>query len=120
MKMAPVAGKTDSAGRYRFADLAPGTYKVTILSGATVRGFMDGVRVSGSKRLDFDIRPVTAGQPAKKAKHYVYVSDQTGTHIGGHWVEVNDSAPANDQRVDKMSPQALQRLQSRESNPFGN
>lgn len=120
MKMAPVVGKTDDAGRYRFANLEAGTYKVTVLSGTTVRGFIDGVRVNGTKRLDFDIKQASTGKPAKKAKHYVYVSDQTGTHIGGHWVEVPDNGGmADDQRVDTMSAHELQQIQNRTGNAMG-
>jgi len=54
-----------------------------------------------------------AGQP-KKAKHLVWVPNETGTHLGGHWVEVDDSG-AGAERVEKKSGAALQNMQRNSS-----
>ncbi len=109
-KAAPVLTKTDGSGKYRFTNVSRGVYRVTVLSGKVVRGFIDGIQVNGTKRIDFDIKPTGA----KKAKHLVYVPAQTGSHIGGGWVEFDDdnATATGDQRVKKMSGDQLRRLQT--------
>ena len=107
--------KTDTSGRYRFSNLGVGKYRVTVLSGSQVQGFIDNVNTSTSKaaKVDFDIKGGVAGQP-KKAKHLVWVPNETGTHLGGHWVEVDDSG-AGAERVEKKSGAALQNMQRNSS-----
>jgi hypothetical protein len=87
----PLLTKTDASGKYRFSNLNPGVYKVTILSGSKVLGINEAVRVNGTRKLDFDLRPATAAKPAKH-KHYIWVPSNTGSHIGGNWIEVNEFA----------------------------
>ncbi|HEY2101914.1 MAG TPA: carboxypeptidase-like regulatory domain-containing protein [Chthoniobacterales bacterium] len=103
--------KTDNSGRYRFSNVGVGKYRVTVLSGSQVQGFMDNVNTSTSKaaKVDFDIKGGAAGQP-KKAKHLVWVPSETGTHLGGHWVEEDDTG-VNPERVEKKSGAALQNMQ---------
>src|SRR5205823_216731 len=116
-KIAPVVVKTDSSGKYRFPNVPQGVYKVTVLSGSAIQGFVDNVRTgAGMRRVDFDIKPAMAGK-AKTAKHLVWVPEATGSHLGGHWVEVDDSgAAAGSERVEKKSGQALRSLQSHDGN----
>jgi hypothetical protein len=102
--------KTDTSGRYRFANVGVGKYRVTILSGSQVQGFIDNVNTSNSKaaKVDFDIKGAVAGQ-AKKTKHLVWVPNETGTHLGGHWVEEDNASGS--ERVEKKSGAALQNMQ---------
>lgn len=108
-KAAPATVKTDSAGNFRFANVARGTYKVTVLAGNAVQGFIDNVQggSANAKRVDFDLKPNAAaagGPPTKKAKHLVWVPESTGSHIGGHWVEVDDSGnQSGSERVEQKS-----------------
>lgn len=110
-KAAPVLVKTDANGNYQFANVTRGVYKVTVLSGSAIQGFIDGVQAGpNTRRVDFDIKPAAAGQTTKKAKHLVWVPESTGTHIGGHWVEVDDSGPGADaDHVDQKSANAVNR-----------
>jgi hypothetical protein len=104
--------KTDTSGRYQFSKLSVGKYRITVLSGSQVQGFIDNVNTSTSKarKVDFDIKGRVAGQP-KKAKHLVWVPNGTGTHIGGRWVEVDDGGNAEPDalNVKKVSGQELER-----------
>jgi Carboxypeptidase regulatory-like domain len=102
--------KTDTSGRYRFSNVGMGKYRVTVLSGSQVQGFIDSVNTSASKaaKVDFDIKGGAAGQP-KKAKHLVWVPNETGTHLGGHWVAEDNAAGT--ERVEKKSGAALQNMQ---------
>lgn len=103
--------KTDTSGHYRFSKLGVGKYRVTVLSGSKVQGFIDNVTTSTNKaaKVDFDIKGGAAGGP-KKATHLVWVPNETGTHLGGHWVEENDSGTGAE-RVEKKSGAALQNMQ---------
>ena len=103
--------KTDTSGRYQFANLGVAKYRVTVLWGSKVQGFIDNVNTTTSKaaRVDFDLKGGAAGQP-KKAKHLVWVPSETGSNLGGRWVEEDDSAGS--ERVEKKSGEALQRMQS--------
>jgi len=103
--------KTDTAGRYRFNSVADGIYRVTVMSGNRILGFIEGVKPAAptAKRVEFDIKPAAAGQPAKKAKHMVWVPAQTGSNMGGRWVEDGDDANAD--HVEKKSGNAIRKYQ---------
>ena len=106
--------KTDTSGHYRFSNLGVGKYRVTVLSGSQVQGFIDNVNTSTSKaaKVDFDIKGGAAGQP-KKARHLVWVPSETGSNLGGRWVEEADSSGT--QRVEKKSGTAMRNLQNNAS-----
>jgi hypothetical protein len=104
--------KSDASGRYRFTNLNVAKYRVTVLSGSQTLGFIDNVNTTSSKtaRVDFDIKGGAAGQP-KKAKHLVWVPAETGSNLGGRWVEENDSS-AGTQRVEKKNGTAMRNIQN--------
>ena len=111
--------KTDRKGNYGFNGLASGSYKLTALVN-NVPTSIDNVktRPNGVVRVDFDIKPTAAKAAGKKPKHMVWMPAQTGTHIGGRWVEVEDgSTVLGTERVDKASAEAFRRLQGTQSNP---
>lgn len=114
------ATKTDKGGHYSFANLTSGSYKVTVMSAGLIKAFMDGVAPASPKRLDFDLKLAAAGKPAKKARHLVWVPAETGTNIGGRWVEEDDANIPSADRVGKMSGEGLRRIQDRSANPPGN
>jgi uncharacterized surface anchored protein len=103
--------KTNTSGRYEFSALGVGKYRVTVLSGSQVQGYMDNINTSTTKaaKVDFDIRGGAAGQP-KKTKHLVWVPSETGTNLGGRWVEEDNST--GNERVDKQSGESLRRIQN--------
>ena len=111
--------KTDQKGNYVFNGLASGTYKLT----AWVNDVPTSIgnvkpRPEGAVRVDFDIKPTAAKAVGKKAKHLVWMPSDTGTHMGGRWVEVDDgSTVPGIEHLDKASGEALRKLQSTQTNP---
>ena len=111
--------KTDGAGRYRFSNVADASYRVTVMNGNQILGFIEGVRPAtpAAKRVEFDIRKAAAGQTAKKAKHLVWVPSATGSHMGGKWVEDGDDA--NSDNVKKVNGNEIKKYQQDFRRPDG-
>jgi hypothetical protein len=110
--------KTDANGRYVSSGLAAGVYRVTLVVNGAVKASIMNTKTKADQatQLNFDLKPVSASQasaPAKKGKHMVWVPSQTGSHIGGRWVEVdeNGSTDAGALNVKRGSAEALRREQ---------
>jgi hypothetical protein len=91
--------KTDRNGRYVSDGLAAGVYRVTLVVNGAVKASIANTKTKAdqSTQLNFDLKPAPAAQAAagtKNGKHKVWVPNNTGTHIGGRWVEVDDSGSA--------------------------
>src|SRR5215468_6173617 len=91
--------KTDAKGRYISQGLQPGVYRVSLVVNGAVKASIMNTQTKADQRtqLNFDLKPVSASQAsagAKTGKHMVWVPSDTGSHIGGRWVEVNDSGNA--------------------------
>ncbi len=90
--------KTDANGRYVSDGLVAGVYRVTLVVNGAVKASITNTKTKAdqSTQLNFDLKPVSASQPSAAAKsgkkHMVWVPSQTGSHIGGRWVEVDDGA----------------------------
>ncbi len=80
--------KTDPKGRYISQGLQPGVYRVTLLVSGVVKASIMNTQTKANQptQLNFD---------AKGGKHMVWVPSRTGSHIGGNWVEVDDSGKAH-------------------------
>jgi hypothetical protein len=122
-KMAPMMVKTNWRGHLSATNLEVGTYKLT----ATVAGGVQSSQVVKTQAqkpslVTFDLEK-TPAVASKGKKKMVYVPAQTGTRVGGGWVQVNDDGtPAstpNGQNVDTFSGNALQRVQSLAPAPVG-
>src|SRR5437773_494684 len=90
--------KTDPKGRYISQGLQPGVYRVTLLVNGTVKASIMNTQTKANQptQLNFDFKPPSqAGNIAKGGKHMVWVPSRTGSHIGGNWVEVDDSGNAH-------------------------
>ena len=103
---------SDSQGRAAFRDLAPGTYKITAFESRTNSAGAKLARVSPKQVSTLTLglaKLVTASNPAQKHKRYVYVSEETGTHIGGgRWVEIDDDVRGTGaSAVDKQDASTL-------------
>jgi hypothetical protein len=86
--------KTDGNGRYACPDLPAGDYQVTLLVGGAVKASISNstVRTGKATALNFELKSANAAKaPQKPHTHMVYVPTETGTHLGGRWVEVNDN-----------------------------
>jgi hypothetical protein len=81
--------KTDVRGQYRFRNVVPGTYKVSVSSATVVQRLTD-VKIDGNKRVDLQISPVNSATRTK-GKHLVRIPPPTGTNIGSRWKEMDDT-----------------------------
>jgi hypothetical protein len=87
--------KTDAAGHYTADGLPAGIYKaILVVNGAVKASILNASTQSGKHtQLNFELTPKT-----KFVKtHKVWISPDTGTHIGGgQWVDVDDNGnPVN-------------------------
>jgi len=115
--------KTDGSGRYVSDGLAAGVYRVTLVVNGAVKASIMNTKTKADQRtqLNFDLKPVSASQasaPAKKGKHMVWVPNNTGTHIGGRWVQVPDGATEpGTLNVKRASAEELRREALSRGNP---
>ena len=110
--------KTDANGRYVSGALPAGTYRVTLLLNGATKASIMNTQTSADRptQLNFDLKPVAASQAsssAKSGKHLVWVPSNTGSHIGGRWVEVDEAGNADTGalNVKRGSAEALHRQQ---------
>ena len=110
--------KTDGKGQYVSDGLAAGVYRVTLIVNGTVKASIMNTQAKANQptQLNFDLKPASASKAsaaAKNGKHTVWVPSNTGSHIGGRWVEVdeNDSSDTGALNVKRGSAEALHREQ---------
>jgi Carboxypeptidase regulatory-like domain len=118
--------KTDANGRYVSDGLAVGVYRVTLAVNGAVKASITNTKTKADQptQLNFDLKPVAASQAAagaKTGKHKVWVPNNTGTHIGGRWVEVPDgAAEPGTLNVKRASAEELHRESLSRGNPNPN
>jgi len=110
--------KTDAQGRYISQGLQPGVYRVSLVVNGAVKAAVGNTKAKSDQatQLNFDLKPVAASQASaagKSGKHMVWVPSNTGSHIGGSWVEVDESgnAGAGGLNVKRGSAEALRQQQ---------
>jgi len=110
--------KTDANGRYISDGLTPSVYRVTLVVNGAVKASIMNTKTKADQRtqLNFDLKPVAASQASaagKSGKHMVWVPASTGSHIGGSWVEVDESgnAGAGTLNVKRGNAEALRQQQ---------
>ena len=82
--------KTDVRGQYRFRNVAPAIYKVSVSSANVGQRLIADVKVDGNKRVDLKIS--SANSAARTTgTHLVRIPPPTGTNIGGRWKEVDNT-----------------------------
>jgi carboxypeptidase family protein len=105
--------KTDAKGQYVCNGLAEGTFRVTlVVNGAVKATYNAATKLGETTQLNFALK-VEAGAKAK-ATHMVYMPAETGSHLGGRWVEVDENgnaATAGADNVKKSSGEALGAMQ---------
>src|ERR1700693_1107120 len=112
--------KTDARGHYIYGGLNPGTaYRVTLLINDAAKASINNVLAkAGSTQLNFDLKTSSVSgnrMVTKNGKHYVYIPDETGTHLGGRWVEVDENGQADSlggNNAERANSEALRRMQS--------
>jgi hypothetical protein len=95
--------KTDATGHYAYGGVTVGaTYQVSLLVKGTVKASISNVqikKVGAPTQLNFNLQKnsgvqTAANAPVKKKTHTVWVPPDTGSNLGGRWVEVDDSGAA--------------------------
>ncbi len=91
--------KADTSARYISDPLPAGTYRVTLIVNGAVTASINNTKTKLGKptQLNFELKPTSAPQASasvNKAKHMVWVPSNTGTHLGGRWVEVDSTSNA--------------------------
>jgi hypothetical protein len=116
--------KTDAKGRYISAGLPAGVYRVTLAVNGAVKAPITNTKTKADQttQLNFDLKPIPAAQASagqKKGKHMVWVPSNTGSHIGGRWVEVDDGAKTEPGNLNVVhpDPQQLQQQIRSAGNP---
>ena len=112
--------RSDASGHYTYDGLAPGvTYRVTLLINGAVKASINNVLAkAGSTTLNFDLKTSSVSGNrvvTKNGKHYVYIPAETGSHLGGRWVEVDENGQADStsvNNVERAGSEALRRMQS--------
>ena len=87
--------RTDSEGNYGCSKLPLTDYEVVLFVNGQVKASINNTKVSSGKptQLDFKLTgKVAANNTGKKHTHMVYVPQETGSNLSGHWVEVDDSS----------------------------
>ena len=107
--------KTDAKGNYNCPGLTEGTYKVTLVVNGAIKAQIKNAsaKLGESTKLNFDLKAETGAKA--KATHMVYMPSETGSHLGGRWVEVDDKGNlvggVNADNVQKGGSAALQEMQ---------
>jgi hypothetical protein len=113
--------KTDASGHYISDALPAGIYRVTLIVNGAVKASINNTKtkLGAPTELNFDLKPASASQASasgKKGKSYVWVPPTTGSHLGGRWVEVDDTGNVSGMgahsmnRVDAATGKALQTM----------
>ena len=124
-KAAPVMAKTDAKGHFAATVLEVGTYRLT----ATLPGGIlsaQVVKADAKKRMfvTFDMKPAAAKTVAAVGKkRYIWVPTTTGTHMLGHYEEIDDNsathARTTGQNVEYMSGRDLEGWERMHNTPNG-
>src|SRR6267378_3097471 len=90
----------DAQGRYISQGLQPGVYRVSLVVNGAVKASISNTKAKPDQStvLNFDLKPAATGQAStqqKSGKHMVWIPAETGSHMGGRWVEVDDNAASN-------------------------
>jgi Carboxypeptidase regulatory-like domain len=117
--------RTDFDGHYGVSKLPVTGYRVVLFVNGQIKASINNTNVFSDKptQLDFALTGKMAANTPKKYTHMVYVPAETGSHLGGHWVEVDDApgsstAATQTNRIDHASGAALRQLTGR-TNPVG-
>jgi uncharacterized surface anchored protein len=109
--------KTDAKGHYVSDPLSAGDYRVTLLVNGATKASIGNTTVKAGEatKLNFSLAATGAQKSTKKGTHMVYVPGETGSHISGRWVEVDDNAVTNTAGADnvkKVDGSAISKMQA--------
>lgn len=109
--------RSDSNGQYGVSGLPVTDYEVVLFVNGQIKASLTNQKVFGNKptQLDFKLTGQLASNNQKKHTHMVYVPAETGSHLSGRWVEVDDQSgagAASATGVKTLSGEALRRMQT--------
>ena|SRR5438477_4600668 len=109
--------RTDSHGHYGIDRLAVTDYEVVLFVNRQIKASLNNIKVFGDKptQQNFALTGQYAANAQKKHTHMVYVPADTGSNLGGRWVEVDDNGNANTasaNNLQKANGSAIQSLQN--------
>ena len=117
--------RTDATGNYGVGNLPLTDYEVVLFVGGQIKASINNTKALNGKptQLDFKLTgQYAADTTAKKHTHMVYMPSETGSHLGGRWVEVDDqTGPAADgSKVKRLSGEAVRKMQGPGTTGGGN
>ena len=106
--------RTDSNGNYGVSKLPVTDYEVVLFVNGQIKASINNTKVFSDKptQLDFKLTGQFAANQKSKHTHMVYVPMETGSNLGGHWVEVDDQAGAPASNLEHLSASAVRQMQS--------
>src|ERR1044072_6977115 len=112
--------RTDAGGNYGCSKLPATDYEVVLFVSGKAKASINNAKLAADKptQLDFKLTGTyaAAGQQKKKT-HMVYVPAETGSHLSGHWVEVDDqTGPAATSTMGNLQRGNGQMIRSFQSN----
>ncbi len=114
---APVTIQTSTKGDYASSALPVGTYKISVLENGKVKSYVI-VKTSGQPaRVDFNLK----SSGTNGVKHFVLVSNGTGSRIPPQWVEADAQGTpiAGGLSMDVASAALAQDMLRRQTNNSG-
>jgi hypothetical protein len=111
----PVVVKTDSRGRFAVNSVAEGSYTMTAVVAGGLTSPAQAVKARKDRPVivNFDLRGPVKDANGKPKKQYVWMPDETGSHLGGRYVEVDQANDApNTPNSKKATGKVLQRIQN--------
>jgi len=88
--------RTDSNGQYGVSNLPVTDYEVVLFVSGQIKASLSNQKVFPNKptQMDFKLTGKYAVNAHTKHTHMVYMPAETGSHLGGRWVEVDDQSGA--------------------------
>jgi Carboxypeptidase regulatory-like domain len=107
--------RTDGSGRYMITGLPVTTYEVALFVNGAMKASISNSTTRADRPTDLNFKltgKAASTNTGKKGTHMVYVPGETGTHLGGRWVEVSDTgdngaALANDTGTKKADARVM-------------
>jgi hypothetical protein len=125
-QQSPIVVKTDSRGHFVANNVAAGPYNISAVGAGGVSSPIQAIKVQPNKPITvaFDLRNNGGAKTAaggKKKTKFVWMPDQTGSHLGGHWVEVDENATGvpSAQHVNSATGKALHDTQGQDTSVKG-
>jgi len=118
--------RTDSNGQFGVSKLPVTDYEVVLFVNGQIKASLTHQSVFPDKptKVDFKLTGQSAANTQKKHTHMVYVPAETGSNLGGRWVEVDDQtgagAGAEGNHVTHVSGAAVLQMQQGGNRGGGN